>query len=516
MLKKITLFVTLICLIISSFAGCGGGAKNASGKAGSQIEISYWNSGLSKEWLDEVIKAFEAKYPQYTVSYTASASQNAVNAGFGVDGDTVDIYMSAGINDLSKMECLDDVLDSTADGDKKTIREKFLDGYLKIAKSPDGKIYSLTFGGGILGFVYNTEHFKKAGIEQIPRTTNELATACDSLYSAGYKPLCHFSPTGYWHWMSEVFFSQYDGMDYYINNFYGCTDEKGNSPSKEVFTKKDGRYQTLKVYEKIITPEYILDGSNSGDHITAQTQFINGNVSMMVTGSWITTEMKSVGGLEKFAMMRTPVISAITDKLDTVKTDSNLRRLISTLDDIADGKKKAEDFADGENYKIGDMTVSKHDWDYVHNARFTLTSVYNGDVAVIPKYSDNIKGAKEFLRFLYSDEGYKVYEDILKIPMPLSLSDGTQLNTKNWNDFEISQLNLIEEADYVIGNGTRSEHRIFSDGGASAFAGYNYVSALCTNNSRDRKTANQIWQIVQDRINDNYENSWLKNIKNNK
>lgn len=513
MLKKIMLLVTLTCLILTSFAGCGDSSKKGGGKAGSQIEISYWNSGLSKEWLDDVIKAFEEKYPQYNVTYTASASQNAVNAGFGVDGDTVDIYMSAGLRDLSKMECLDDVLDSTADGDKKTIREKFSDGYLKIAKSDDGKVYSLSFGGGILGFVYNTEHFKKAGIKQIPRTTNELAMACDSLYSAGYKPLCHFSPTGYWHWMSEVFFSQYDGMDYYINNFYGCTDENGNSPSKDVFLKKDGRYQALKVYEKIITPEYIFDGSNSSDHITAQTQFINGNVSMMVTGSWITTEMKSVGGLDHFAMMRTPVISAITDKLDTVKTESNLRRLISALDDIADGKKKTEDFVDGDNYKIGDIKVSKHDWDYVHNARFTVTSTYNGDVAVIPNYSDNIEGAKLFLKYLYSDEGYKVYEDTLKIPMPISLSDGTKIDTKNWNAFEISQLNLLSEADYVMGSGTNSQHRIFSDGGASSFTGYNYISALCTNNSSDRKTANQIWEIMKARVNDNYENSWLKNIK---
>ena len=33
--------------------------------------------------------------------------------------------------------------------------------------------------------------------------------------------------------------SIYDGIDYYTNNFYTCKDEAGNSPSKDVLTKKD-------------------------------------------------------------------------------------------------------------------------------------------------------------------------------------------------------------------------------------------------------------------------------------
>ena len=510
--KGLAVLLSAVC-VMTCMTGCG---KEDSGKKGgnstSDIEISYWNAGLDNYWLEAVIEAFEEKYPEYNVSYTASASQNASYAGFGVEGDTVDLYLSTAL-DQSKLETLDDVLNSTADGDKKPIAEKFSEGYLALAKAADGHYYDLTYGGGVIGFVYNTEHFKDAGITQLPRTTNEISIVCDKLYSKGYTPLCHFSPTGYWHWMSEVFFSQYEGMDYYINNFYSSTDENGTSPSKDVFKKQDGRYQVLKAYEKIITPEYILEGSNSVDHVTAQTQFLNGKASMMVNGSWITTEMASVGGLENYAMLRTPVISSITDKLTTVKTEGNLRKLISAIDAVADGEKQLSDYADGENYKIGDLTVSAADWEYVRAARLTVSANYSGHTAQIPNYSNNIKGAKEFLRFLYSDEGYKVYEDTLKIPLPLEMSDESMLDTSKWNSFELSQLKLLRESDHIATSDIRSKHRIFTDGGANSFASYNYITAFCTNNAKDRKTANQIWEIITDRVDEEYENSWLKNIK---
>ena len=510
--KGVAVLLCTVC-VMACMTGCGnGGSGGKGGNSASDIEIAYWNAGLDKVWLENVIEAFEKKYPEYNVSFTATADQNAAITGFGVEGDTVDLYLSTAL-DRDKLEPLNDILDSTVEGETKPISEKFSEGYLALAKADDGNYYDLTYGGGVIGFVYNKQHFEDAGITQLPRTTNEIAIVCDKLYSKGYTPLCHFSPTGYWHWMSEAFFSQYEGMDYYINTFYANKDKKGNSPSKEVFKTQDGRYEVLKAYEKLLTPEYVLEGSNSVDHVTAQTQFLAGNASMMVNGSWITTEMASIGGMENYAMLRTPVISSITDKLKTVKTEGNLRKLISAIDAVADGEKQISDYEDGKNYKIEGLKVSAEDWEYVRAARLTVSANYSGHTAQIPKYSNNIKGAKEFLRFLYSDEGYKVYEDTLKIPLPLEMSDESKFDTSKWNSFELSQLKLLRESDHIATSDIRSKHRIFIDGGANSFADSNYITALCTNNVKDRKTANQIWDEIMQRVDDNYETTWLKNIK---
>lgn len=510
-MKKI-ISAVLSLIIIGTFAGCGSPKSKGNVNSASNIEISYWNSGLGTDWLEAVIAGFEKAHPEYTVSYTANANASAVATSFGVDGDTVDLYLGLKHYATEKLEPLDDVLSATAKGDKKTIGEKFSPSYLDLEKASDGHYYTLTFGGGVLGVVYNKKLFKSSGITQLPRTTNELTTVCDRLNGKNIKPLCHFAPSGYWEFMDEVFFSQYDGFDYYLNNFYACKDTDGTSPSKALFLKKDGRYETIKAYEKFITPEYVLQGSNSLDHVTIQTQFLNGSAAMMVSGSWLSNEMKSIGGLENFEMMKTPVLSAIVDKLTSVKTETELRKLISAIDSITDGEKNLSDYKSGENYTVDGKEITAADWKYVSSARNTVAANYAGDSCYIPSYSNAKDGAKEFLKYLYSHEGYQIYADKLHVAMPLSLSDGT-LKTDDWNSYEKNQYDLLNKAEHCVTNYIMSKHPIFIDGGADAFANTEYINLFSATNEKDRITADKAWETIIEKVNDNYENNWLKNIK---
>ena len=512
--KKLVAVLLVGVMTLTCLTACGDkeGSNKATGDAAVDIEINYWNAGLGREWLDAVAQAFIEEYPQYNAVIMASASVPTVKATLGMENDTVDLYLLNTQTNTSVMEPLDDILTSTAKGDTVTIGEKFSDAYLALQKAADGHYYQLTYGGGVIGIVYNTEHFKEAGVEQLPRTTNELAIACDKLNKAGKKAFCHYTPTGYWDFMGDTWFSQYEGIDYYLNNFYACKDTNGTSPSKDVLTKKDGRYEVLKVYGKIITPEYVMEGSNSIDHVNAQTQFLNGSASMMVTGSWISSEMASFENFDSFKMMRTPVISAITDKCTTVKSEKALRDVISAIDMIADGEKKESDFADGENFKVGDLSVSAADWNYIYGARLSVPTNYSGEGALIPKYSENKEGAKEFLRFLYSDKGQQIYAEKTKVPMPLNLSDGSTVDTKEMNTFQKSQYQMLAEARVTPTFENAGMHRIFVDGGASTYMDINYISYLCASNPKDRKTVNQIWDLVIQEVEDNYE-TWLSDIK---
>lgn len=508
--KMLAILLTISMIVVIS--ACGSSSKKVANST-TDIEISYWNAGLGSKWLEDVVEAFNKSQSKYHATFHASANHNSAAATYGMDSDTVDLYFLLMRGDKSKMEPLDDVLNSKVNGESKTIIEKFNPGYLSMVKASDGHYYELSYGGGVVGLVYNKEHFKKAGITQLPRTTNELAIVADKLNSKGYKPFCHFAAGGYWPFFSEMFFSQYSGNDYYINNFYACKDTDGNSPSKNVFTEKDGRYQALKVYEKIITAEYIMSGSNSVDHTNAQTQFLNGSASMMVSGSWLANEMAgSEEKMKNFAMMRSPVISAITDKCTTIKGEGELRKVISAIDSIADGEKKTDDFKNGNDYVVDGNTISAADWELVTNARFSVPTNFSGHCASIPKYSNCIDGAKEFLKFFYSDEGYKIYTGDVKAPLPYTLSSGEVADTSKFSDFEKSQFRMLSEAKTTPSEYIASKHRIFTDGGASSFCGVDYISALCASNKDDRKTVNQIWDSIQQKVEDNYD-TWVSDIK---
>lgn len=510
-IKKVIAMTMAAAMCMTCASGCGEKGKSE-GNSTTDIEIAYWNSGLGSAWLDAMIKAFETKHPEYHVTYTASASDTGVMAAFrNKESNTVDLYMVNKQYDIEYIEPLDDLLDSKAEGESKTIREKIDPSYLSLEKASNGSVYQLAYGGGANAFVYNKELFEKAGIKNLPRTTNELASVCNTLQSHDITPLCHFQAGGYWNYMNETWFAQYDGMDYYTNSFYACTDENGNSPSKEAFTKKDGRYEVLKACEKIITPNYVLAGSNTSDHVTIQTAFLNGKAAMMINGPWLANEMSSIGSVDNFGIINTPVISSITDKLTTVKKETELREVISAIDAVVSGEKQIEEYQDGENYKVGGLLVAKEDWEYVRKARYTVSSNFAGQSMFIPSYSNAKEGAKEFIKFIYSDEGYKVYTDSLHIVLPLSLDKG-ELDISSWSDFEKAMYTLTQMSEQTATEYVMSKHPIFYEGGAVSFAGFSFISRFCTNNESDRLTASEAWDEILKAIDNEYENNWLANI----
>ena len=500
--------VRMTALLLAAFLciclpGCG---KKKGGNSAKDVEISYWNAGLGTKWLDAVIKGFKKEHPEYNVYYTPSASQEAVLSTYGLeDMDTVDLYMVPKVYDTSKMEKLDDVLNAKSYGDSKTIGEKFYEGYLALERNSAGEIHCLTNGGGVLGFVYNKKLFEDAGIATLPRTTDELTAVCDKLSAKGITPIAYFKPQGYWSTISEAWFAQYNGLDYYLNTFYG-------NPTKETLLKKDGRFKALQAYEKFITPDYIMPGSNSNDHITVQTEFLNKKAAIMVNGSWLANEMAGSGKTDDFLTMRLPVLSAITDRLSTVKGDTALRNLISAIDDVAAGQKKLSDFASGDGYQVDGNTVSKKDWDIVSEARNMVPINYSGEGCFIPTYSNAKEGAKEFLKYMYSDKGYKIYTDTLHIPMPLSFSEG-EVDVSKWNSFEKNQYEILSGGTTFVSEHNSSKHRLFTDGGADPYASVLVIPKFCSKNAADRLDAESAWEKIVKTIEDNYEDTWLKNIK---
>ena len=352
--------ILVMVMTASMLVGCGGGNSKTNNGNKEVIEVKLWRSGNGEEWFKAMKEAFEKEYPEYAVEYTAFADAAAVLTGYGEeDIDTTDLYFAIGRDDACLS--LDDLLDSKAEGESKTIREKFVPGMLDLVTQLDGSIRQLTYGGGTIGIVYNKKLFDQAGITELPKTTNELIIVCDMLKSNDIDVWCHFQNGGYWDYLTEVFATQYDGLDYRMNTFWACKDENGNSPSKDVLLKKDGRYEALKMYEAILTPEYVLSGSNSADHITMQTRFIHGQAAMMVNGTWMSNEMSQDASAEDFAVMKTPVISSIVNKLETVKKESQLSALVEAIDAVTDGTKKVEDYKNGDAYMVGDVQVSAAD-----------------------------------------------------------------------------------------------------------------------------------------------------------
>lgn len=506
--KRILASLLVFTLVAGCITGCGNGdkKKDKAGTSKTDIQINVWNAGLGVAWLDALIEGFKKVHPEYNVTYTATASESAVTTSLGLeDIDIVDLYFGTKVYDTTYLEPLNELLDSTAEGDTMPLREKFEDYYLELETASDGNVYSLTQGGGVIGIVYNKELFEKAGIEQLPRTTNELAIVCNTLYTKNITPICHFKAGGYYHFIEESWYGQYEGMDYYKNTFY-------LNPTKDILLTQDGRYEMLKALEKVITPDYVLSGSNSSDHTTMQTKFLLGEAAMMINGSWLANEMSANAQVDNFRTMKLPVLSGITSKLTTVTKESDLRKVITAIDAVTDGEADITAYQKGADYEVEGLTVSAADWDYLFTARNTIADNYAGHAAMIPTYASAKEGAKEFLKYMYSDAGYKIYLDTLHIELPLKLCSG-EVDMSEWTEFEIGQSTLLATAVQSFSASNRFKHAIFQDGGAKLLADVSHIAEFCSKNPSDRMTADEIWAKITKTINDKYETTWLANIE---
>lgn len=512
-MKKILCMALVSTMTAGCLAGCGGKSKKEEG-GDNVIEIYMQSAGYGTEYVEKIKDAFAEEHPEYTIKITSSTEQRS--ASFGLpDVDTYDLYISTYNMEIQYLEPLDDVLEYTVPGESMKIGDKFSQNYLDTEVFADGHYYNLTQGlGGATGFVYSKSLFEEAGIHQLPRTSDELAVVCDTLMENDITPMCSFKNGGYWSYIGEAWFLQYDGWDYYRNTFYANKDEDGTSPSIDVFKKKDGRYKTLKALEKIVTPAYMLAGSSSTDHISVQTQFLNGKAAIMLNGQWLEHEMSSVGSVDDFAMMKMPVISSITEKLDTVKTETGLRQLISAIDAVVDGDKTIEEYVQGDHYEVNGTEVSSHDWEYVKLARYTVGSSNTGSGMYIPNYSDAIEGSKEFLKFWYSEKSAEILSNLLNCPVDFATEE-TKIDDSDWTPYEQSVADIAAD---VLQSGSqfmKNEHAIFHYGGAISYGKQigTYLQYFCAANPNDRIDADGAWKQIEEYIDQNYENSWLANIK---
>ena len=70
---------------------------------------------------------------------------------------------------------------------------------------------------------------------------------------------------------------------------------------------------------------------------------------------------------------------------------------------------------------------------------------------------------------------------------------------------------VFQSGENYISQHMRGRHDIFTNGGARAFANYNFTQLFCAANEADRVTADEAWEEVLKRIEGNYD-GWIANI----
>lgn len=496
-MKKITKIMTAALaatFALVPFSACGGGTE---GGDASTVEIYYWKSGLGGEFMTEIVKDFNNKQSDYVVKVEQEESASTIIQSLSLGRDnTYDLYFTM-LNTTqynNQFIKLDDVLDSTATGESKTIREKYYDYLLNGVKNADGTTNFLTYGNSWCGIVYNADIID-GDKYAVPNTTDELDKLVsklkddETLEAKGVKPWLFYNNAdnnGYWDYVTMTWEAQYDGVDYYYNNMLALKDEQGNTPSKDVFEKRDGRYKALKTLEGIVTPTTVHSMCTSTNFTNVQSLYLNGSAVLTVNGSWLMNE--STGSNKNFAMMKTPVISSIVEKLeDTSMSDSTLSQIIAQVDAGANSSE----------------LCSQNDFNRIKEARNLLYNNASEQYVFIPEYSNAIDGAKAFLKYFYSDEGIAKYMQVTNLPSSAALCDETKFSTDGLDAWHKAQLDYAKTSNAITNVLTKSS--VFTTHSLTQFASFAYAQPLCAQNPKDKLSADEIWEKIVNKIETNWE-----------
>ena len=483
MKKKIICLALAVVMAVPflMFSGCRHKVDNSE----NTIEIFAYKAGYGVDWLYAMEKVFEDR-TDYEIEIKVQNSADVVESMVKTSSTTVDLFVVGEVWDRYIelgpkavqgyeycLEPLDDVYGYTPAGENQTIGDKMWDNYrdfYKMAVVEDGAkaehYYAMPWASGLTALMYNASLFEKAGLTHEPRTTDELLEYCATLKQANILPFMYSAKVGYWEYLFYQWWVQYNTLKGYDNFFNGkVSDNAIPDPvaSMGIFDQ-EGIYTSMDIIQKLLDPakNYTYNLAEDADYGDAQALFLRGtdtDGAMMPAADWIENEMKNMagGGLEigDVLPMRTPINSAISDKLSYWAETSSYSEAQLTNEKRTQYDKNLRDlvdYADGVSTQLptyGTEEDVKEDLRIVSEARSVRYSIGLSHSCAIPVYATAKTGAKEFLKFMASDEGLKIYlENTNGANLPYDFDIKSWSGYSGLSDFAKKKYELYEGAQW--------------------------------------------------------------------
>ncbi len=445
-LKKVLFPILLASTALLSVTGCKSKQKVG---GSSVIQIKAYKGGYGTDFMHEMAKKFKTIYPELSVEFLdESALLDGEKAAAEIatpKKNQVDLYFATGVDinylvkksssvlnkrDVTLLEPLDDIFESKAIGldgkeESATIKSRFFTGFEELCKYDGefpkwrGTMFTLPWAEASTGLFVNKSVLDKYHVD-IPLTSKELTAAVETIYAQG-KDNGNFpfswggqNAAGYWQYLYETWFAQYSGVERF-NRFMNCDPGDGKIVEEGYKVYEDvGILKGLQGMFEILDLKYSPAGSRTMTHTEAQTEFITGKTAFMCDGDWVLNEMKEYyyDKAKDILMIGAPILSSIGEEIGI--TDGQLHTLVENIDAH---KTNAEIKA-----VIPSLTDSNIEW--VRNARSVHDTIGIGHNIIIPSYADAKEAAKLFVRFLYSNDGCRIFRNFANANLPLSYVTG--------------------------------------------------------------------------------------------
>jgi len=288
------------------------------------LYIAVFQGGYGLEYWKEITDRFEGAYPGVKVNLTISSRIGDVIRPQIVAGNPPDFLVitdtdqSGIITSLVKEKGLMDITDlfeeMALDQDQR-LKDMILPGILESTRfTPyqDGRIYMAPFNAGPMGLIYNKKLFQDKGWK-LPETWDDFFALDEEL-----KKEENYLVDEKGNKIKRALFT-YQGIypEYLEEILYpALANSAGLTQLKKIFSYEPGSFRTnsvkkaLDIIAKIGNEGYLMNNTINLNHTQSQNDMMLGKAIFIVNGLWVENEMKDSPREEgfQFGMIPVPVL----------------------------------------------------------------------------------------------------------------------------------------------------------------------------------------------------------------
>ncbi len=285
---------------LASVAACGPGSSSSNSSAASEpvstdlgseeIELKLWDGAGLKTFDDQLIEAFQKKYPNVTITATYDPDNTSAQNGPRIisASDTPDIARITDINSAVRGNHLVN-LDEYAEAYDWNLPESQTEVYQvdSNGKIGSGSLYAVPDGVSMTGLYWNKKVAKELGITEAPTTIEQLEADMKKAKDAGKLAMMMPAKEGGTSYIYQALLTSYEGRD---------------AVQDWILQKDDATFVTdgaLKAAEQVKSWQdagYFSSDALALDGSTALSRFCNGEALFFPSGSWYSASINEALG----------------------------------------------------------------------------------------------------------------------------------------------------------------------------------------------------------------------------
>jgi raffinose/stachyose/melibiose transport system substrate-binding protein len=300
-LKKVVAFALISCFLVLSLSA--NGTEEISGSQ--SFSFITWR-GDDSEAYDQIIAAFEEKYPNITVNveyFKGGSTYDGIISTRGIGGE-LDLYAAQPGGQVSGLVNAGYALDITG----QPMIDNMIPGAVA-AGTIDGKTYGVAQATSTMCVFYNKAMFAKYGLET-PKTWDDFLNICDTLKANGVDPMAAGFSQSY---IAQNFWKMM--MGHYTPN---DSSYWGKISDGELTLMDEPMYTVAKAMSSLVQKGYFIDGVSGLDKHGAAALFTQGKVAMDVEGTWRAGTIASTEGAPEFGIFSIPFMGDPEEMINIV------------------------------------------------------------------------------------------------------------------------------------------------------------------------------------------------------